>query len=533
MQFDRRAICCVLATTSIAFTSGRSSAATCEDLGALKLPNMIVTAAQVVPAGTFVPPAPPVVNRAGAAPAGGRGGGGNPAALAAYKRLPDFCRVEATLTPSNDSDIRIEVWLPSSGWNGKFQAVGNGGWAGSISYPALAAAVAGGYASASTDTGHRGNSAQFALGHPEKIVDIGYRAVHEMTVHAKGIINAMYAAPPKLSFWNGCSLGGRQGLTEAMRYPADFDGILAGAPAVDWMHLHSGRIAMNLAINKTPAHRIPEDKYPLIHQAVLAACDSRDGIEDGVIENPERCTFDPKTIQCSGTAAASCLTPAQVEAARTFYAPVTHPGTKATIVAGLVPGAELDWNTLGGNEPQGNALEAFKYVVFKDPNWDWRTFNPATDFDLADKLDGGTLASADPNLKPFFDRGGKLIMYHGWSDPQVTPLNTVNYFKKVVDTVGKPAVGTSLQLYMVPGMLHCQGGPGTDTFDKMAAIESFVATGRAPAQMVASHVTAGKVDRTRPLCPYGQVAKWKGTGSTDDAANFSCVAESAAGTTRP
>lgn len=507
--------------------AGPAAAATCEELTALKLPNTTITAVQVVPAGGFTPPAPPNANRGGGAgAAAGRGAApaGNPA-VAVYQSLPSFCRVEATLTPSSDSDIKIEVWLPTAGWNGKFQGVGNGGWAGSISYPALAAAVSAGYAAASTDTGHRGNSAQFALGHPEKVIDIGYRAVHEMTVQAKAIVNALYSAPPKLSFWNGCSLGGRQGITEAQRYPADYDGILAGAPAVDWMRLHSGRIAMNLAINKTPAHVIPADRYPAIHAAVMTTCDPQDGVKDGVIENPEQCRFDPKTIQCSGADAASCLTPAQVDAVTAFYAPVTHPATKAQIIPGLAPGSELGWATLGGAQPLGNALEAFKYVVFKDPNWDWRTFNPATDIDLADKLDNGTLASSDPNLKPFFDRGGKLIVYHGWADPQVTPLNTVNYFNKVVEKLGKGVVGNSVQLYMVPGMLHCQGGPGTDTFDKMGAIESFVATGHAPAQIVASHRTRGSVDRTRPLCPYGQVARWKGTGSTDDAANFSCVVD--------
>jgi len=202
-----------------------ASAATCESLSSLKLPNTTITLAQTVAAGAFTPPA-------------GRQGRGA-AAAAVYSELPSFCRVTATLAPSSDSDIKVEVWLPlaeasggqARGWNGKFQAVGNGGWAGVISYPALAQAVAAGYATASTDTGHVGNNGSFAIGHPEKVIDFGYRAVHEMTLQAKTIINAYYGSSPRLSLWSGCSQGGRQGITEAQRYPADYDGIIAGAPA--------------------------------------------------------------------------------------------------------------------------------------------------------------------------------------------------------------------------------------------------------------------------------------------------------------
>ena len=217
-----------------------------------------------------------------------------------FARLPEFCRVTATLTPSSDSDIKIEVWLPVSGWNGKFQAVGNGGWNGSIPYAALANAVIAGYATVGTDTGHVGNTSAFALGHPEKLIDFGYRAVHEMTVKAKSIIDHFYGTAPTLSIFNGCSQGGRQGITSAVRYPADFDGIVVGAPAVNFVHLHAGRVAMNRAVNATPASALPAAKLPLINQAVLAACDAKDGVADGVLENPGACAFDPKVLQCSG-----------------------------------------------------------------------------------------------------------------------------------------------------------------------------------------------------------------------------------------
>ncbi|MEP7310243.1 MAG: tannase/feruloyl esterase family alpha/beta hydrolase [Acidobacteriota bacterium] len=518
---------------------------TCESLSALKLPNTTITTARVVAPGTFTPPTP----ARGGAPArgadangpaaiegqaaareavarervAGRGGAG--AVPPVYATLPAFCRVAATIAPSSDSDIKVEVWLPASGWNGKFQAVGNGGWAGTVSYAALAQAVAAGYAAASTDTGHSGNSGAFALGHPEKLIDFGYRAVHEMTVQAKAVVDAFYGAAPTVSFWNGCSLGGRQGITEAQRYPADFDAIIAGAPAVNAMRLHSVRMAMSLQVHATTESYIPPDKYPMIHNAVLEACDALDGVKDGVLELPSRCHFDPKTLECKNGDGPTCLTKPQVETAQALYAPVKHPKTGAVLFPALLErGSELGWATLAGPEPIGTVLDAFKYVVFKDAGWDWRRFNAASDVELAERIDNGVINSAVVDLKPFFNRGGKLLMYHGWSDQQVAAENSVDYFTKVTRAAGTNAVNKSIQLYMVPGMGHCQGGPGTDTFNKMAAMEQWVGTGSAPESIVAAHMTAGKADRTRPLCPYGKVAKWKGTGSTDDAVNFMCVA---------
>jgi tannase/feruloyl esterase len=497
---------------------GHAVSASCERLASLTLPQATITSAQRVEAGAFAPPA------GGRGQAGGRAAGAGRGANV-YSGLPVFCRFAATLTPSSDSDIKIEVWLPESGWNGKFQAVGNGGWAGSISYGPLAAAVTAGYAAASTDTGHSGNSAEFALGHPEKVIDIGYRAVHEMTIKAKAVIEAYYGKAARLSFWNGCSLGGRQGLAEAQRYPADFDGVVAGAPAWNNIHLHAGRLAVNQVVNRTPQSYVPPEKYPVIHQAVLEACDGSDGVKDGVLENPMQCRFDPKVLQCKGTDDPTCLTEPQVESVRALYGSVKHPATGAVIYPGVRHGSELSFGVIGGPEPINTALGAFKYVVFGDATWDWRRFNLATDVDFADKKDNGVLGTADANLKPFFDRGGKLLIYHGWNDTQVAPDNSVIYFNNVVERLGRSVVGKSIQLYMVPGMNHCQGGTGTDTFDKMAVMEEWVENGQAPDHIVASHVTTGRVDRTRPLCPFGRVAKWKGAGSTDDAANFACVPE--------
>ncbi len=500
------------ATVTTAGVNGELTAAgtrSCESLASLTLPGTTITFATAVDAGAFTPP--PV---GGTAP--------RPAAVQAFRNLPAFCRVAAALKPSSDSDIKIEVWMPASGWNGKFQGVGNGGWAGSISYPALAAALAAGYATASTDTGHVGNTAAFAVGHPEKLVDMGYRAVHEMTVQGRAIVDAYFGSRPTRSFWNGCSQGGRQAITEAERYPADYDAILAGAPGIYNMELHVTRVALNAFVHRTADSSIPAEKYAMVHDAVLAACDARDGVKDGVIDNPTRCAFDPGVLACKGADGPSCLTTAQLETMRALYGPIKN-GEGAIVSPPLLqPGTELGWATLAGPKPLGLATEAMQYVVFKDASWDWHRFNPATDIDLALRSDERVLGLTDPNLKPFFDRGGKLLMYHGWGDPQVPAQNTVRYFNDVVKTTGKGVVGKSVQLYMVPGMGHCQGGPGTDTFDKMGAIEHWVETGRAPGQIIASHMKDGKVDRTRPLCPYPLVAQYKGTGSTDDAASFIC-----------
>jgi feruloyl esterase len=501
-----------------AAAAARAEAATCESLATLALPQATVTAAHAVAAGAFVPPGPPV------SPQGRR-------VLAA---APAFCRVTVTLTPTSDSDIKIEVWLPSpraegapagSGWNGRFQAVGNGGWTGSIPYASLGEAVSAGYATAGTDTGHVGNTASFALGHPEKLIDFGYRAVHEMTAKAKTVIDAFYGKAPSLSIWNGCSQGGRQGVAAAVRYPADFDAVIAGAPAVNYMHLHGGRMAINRAVNATAAAVISPAKYSVIHQAVLAACDLHDGVADGVLENPGACTFDPKVLQCSGQDDGKCLTPGQVASAQLMYSGSWHPVTRAEVLPGLARGSELGWAVLGSPTPISFATEAFKYIIAKDPAWEASRFDPLLDLDRAQAADpDDVLGSTDVNMRAFFARGGKLLLWHGWSDPQVTPYNTINFFQKVVAAQGGAGVGTSVQLYMLPGVNHCTGGPGPDTFDKVGAVETWIATGVAPARIDASRRTSGTVARTRPLCPFGQVARWNGTGTTDDAANFSCVA---------
>jgi feruloyl esterase len=292
---------CAIVLITLAPCQNLNAAASCESLASLALPQTQITRAQLVSAGQFA-----------ATPAGVLAPGAP--SFRPYSALPAFCHVTASIRPSSDSDIKIEVWMPAEGWNGKFEGVGNGGWAGTISLQALAAALGRGYAAAATDTGHAGPGGSFAFNHPEKLTDFAYRAVHEMTVQAKAIIRAYYGNAPKTSYWIGCSTGGRQGLIEAQRYPDDYDGIVAGAPANYMTHLLTQSIWVAQAVLKDPASYIPKEKYATLHQAVLDACDGLDGIKDGVLDDPTRCHLDPKTIQCSGDDASTCLTAAQVEA---------------------------------------------------------------------------------------------------------------------------------------------------------------------------------------------------------------------------
>jgi len=476
-----------------------SLAADCQALAALRLPDTTITVAEHVAAEWHYTP--------------GTG---------AYTRNPPFCRVAATLKPSSDSDIQIEVWLPATDWNGKYQAVGNGGWSGSINRAAMTLALGRGYATSSTDTGHTGSSASFALGHPEKLIDYAYRSEHEMTLKTKAIIAAYYGNGPRHSYWNGCSAGGKQGLKEAQRYPEDYDGIIAGSPAANW----TGRAAQSLwsaqAVHNDDAGYIPPDKYPAIHNAVLTACDSLDGVTDGVLEDPRRCHFDPAVLECTGADGPGCLTHAQVEAARKIYGPSVNPRTKRPLYPGLEPGSELGWATWAGPQPLSIGLDYFRYVVFEDPKWDFRTLDFDRDVARAEKLDAGRINAVDPDLKPFL-AGGKLIQYHGWSDPQIAPGNSVDYYDSVLARLGGAAkVQDSYRLFMVPGMAHCGGGDGTSTFDMVTALEQWVEEKRPPARIAASRVRNGKTDRTRPLCPYPQTAVYQGKGSTDEESSFVC-----------
>jgi len=498
----------VIALTTLAVCAASpapAAAATCESLASVALPQATITAAETVAAGAFSQP-------------GGRGG--NP-----FADLPAFCRVAATLKPTADSDIKMEVWLPASGWNGKFLMVGNGGWNGNVDRNAIAAGVRRGYAAASTDTGHDGGGGPW-MANQEKLIDFGYRAVHETTAKAKTLINAYYGNAPRLAYFQGCSAGGRQGLKSAQKFPEDFDGIVAGAPALNTTGRAIFAVYAAQALRKEEGSYIPATKYPAIHRAVLEACDAKDGVKDDVLENPRACTWDPKTIECkAGADDASCLTPAQVVAARALYQPVKNAKTGKVIFSGLELGSEMGWSTFGSQQAFPIATQMFQQMVFKNPAWDYKTLNYDADMAAVDAVEKGNINAMDPNLKPFIARGGKLIQYHGWADQQIPSGTSPEYYTAVTQALGgADKVKDNYRLFMVPGMGHCGGGDGTATFDMLSALERWVEKKQAPDQIPASRVVDGRADRTRPLCPYPQVAAYKGSGNTDEASSFVCKA---------
>src|SRR5262245_30612657 len=490
----------VVAIVSAVFLPTAASAATCESLASLPVKSATVTFAQTIAAGGFTPPAG----------RGGGRGGANP-----FAALGQFCRVAITLKPAPRSDIKAEVWMPTSGWNGKLQVVGNGGFAGTISYPAMANALAAGYAAASTDTGHTGPSSN-TFANEDVLLDFAHRAIHETTVVAKTAVNGFYGNAPRFSYFAGCSTGGRQALTAAQRYPEDFNGIVAGAPASHTSTQAFGQIWFAQALGD-PAGALPREKLALVHDAVLNACDGLDGAKDGVLENPLACTFDPKVLACkAGSDPASCLTDAQVTTVQKVYAGPSNPSTGKQIYVGLERGSEPGWNPV----PVSYAVDYFKYIVFKDPSWDPKALN--YDAHVAQAGSGANLIfdANNPDMSAFTKRGGKLILYQGWGEPGIPPANLVRYYSEIQSKTSNAK--DAVRLFMVPGMGHCGGGTGVNTFDMVTPLDRWVTGSKAPSEVPASRVRNGASDRTRPLCAYPQIAIYKGAGSLDDAANFAC-----------
>lgn len=494
----------------------------------------IVSAARLAP-GEFVPPA---------------GTMGSQEVAAFAKKLPAFCRVVVVATPSADSTINVEVWLPESGWNGRFRGHGNGGFAGEIAYGSLEFSVLGGYASAATDTGHVGGptDATWALGHPEKVADFGYRAIHAMTLVAKTAIAAYYGKPQQHSYFAACSNGGRQALMEAQRYPDDYDGIIAGAPANYWTHLLTNALANAQALTAEDGSYVPPSKLPAIAHAVNAACDAQDGVADGVLNDPRQCHFEPATLQCKGSETSECLTAPQVTTLKKLYAGA-HGAHGELIFPGYVPGAEdgqgawMPWIT--GTAPGRSLLFAFgngyfTNMVYEKADWNFKSVTPDEALKAAEEKTARTLNAVDPDLSKFSGRGGKLLVYHGWNDPAISALNSIDYYQSVVKKMGKPKVEAFARLYMVPGMLHCGDGPGANSFGEepggpadaqrniKLALEQWVEKGAAPGALTATKYVNDEesdgVKMTRPLCPYPEVAKYKGSGDTNDAKNFGCAA---------
>jgi len=487
-------------------------AANCEQLGKLALPNVTVTKSELVAPGAFDGPAPPF-------------GPPPQVAAATYKAMPAFCRVQARLTPTSDSDIEIEVWMPAANWNGKLDGIGNGVWAGSISYFEMAAPLTRGYAVVATDTGHVGTGldAGFAVGHPEKLIDFGYRAVHEMTVTAKQIMAVFYGMGPRLSLWTSCSTGGRQGLMEAYRYPDDYNGISAMAPANPMTDLMVQSIWTGYAALKTPESMVPIGKLAAVHKAYIKMCDAKDGVKDGLVSDPERCPFDPKVAECKGKDGPDCLTAAQVQTMRAVYGGVANPRTHKPSLAGFEPGSEMQVGLLmSGPAPFPVAETYMSDIVFKNPNWDFRTFDYDKDTIAAEDAGSGILDVPPLGLSRFFADGGKLLLSHGWADGLIPSENTVSFYKAMTSKTDAKSVDDA-RLFMVPGMGHCGGSDGPFLFDALGTIDAWAGGGPAPDRIVVSN-PPGAPAMTRPLCPYPQIAEYTGHGSTDDAANFECKA---------
>jgi feruloyl esterase len=504
-------------------------AADCASLSSAKLPDTTIKIAQSIPAGKFNPP------------------NGLP-----IEKVPAFCRVAGVIRPAKHSKIRFEVWLPASGWNGKLLSAGNGGFAGSIGYEAMAQNLRRGYATAGTDTGHEADwsDGSWALHHPEKVADFGYRALHATTQNAKGLIQAFYTRLPEHSYFDSCSNGGREALMEAQRFPEDFDGILAGAPANAWTDLMANGIDVAQTLyGRKPTGYISSSKLPALQAAALAACDGQDGVKDGVINDPLQCHFDPSVLLCKGDDSASCLTAPQVASAKRIYdGRVDSQGKQ--VYPGLMPGAEdgpnswTAWIT-GSGGAQGNGAiiveSYFRYMIYGNARWNPLTAKVELIQKAADEKTASTLNATDPDLRRFQARGGKLILYHGWNDSAISPLYTVNYYESVIAAMGAQTAESFLRLYMVPGMLHCAGGPGANSFGQTGnttakgpeygifdALEQWVEKDTAPSDITATkyngNVAANGVQMTRPLCPYPEIAKYKGTGDTNDSANFVCTA---------
>jgi pimeloyl-ACP methyl ester carboxylesterase len=535
-------VCCSMCLATL-LVQNAAAQQSCESLTTLKLAHATITESTLVPEGPYKPARP----GASSAPA---------------VTLPAHCQVKGVSMPTADSEIKFEVWLPTDGWNGKFQQVGNGGWAGSIPVANLADAVIRGYAAAGTDDGHTGGSnAIWAMGHPEKLIDFGYRAVHETSVQAKAVIRTFYGKEHSRAYFFGCSDGGREALMEAQRYPDDFNGIIAGAPASFWTHLLTDAVWNAQALVKTPESYIPPAKLPAIQKAALAACDTLDGVKDGLIEDPGRCKFDPEVLTCSGAESNDCLTEPQIETLRKIYAGPKNPRTGEQIFPGFSPGTEAapgNWAVwITGATPEHSlqfmfGSTYFADTVFSDLKWDYRTLNFDSDVQLADSKSAQILNSNNPDLSAFRAHGGKLIQYHGWGDAAIPPLSSIEYYQRVISFMTKTGYRESVEdfyrLFMVPGMGHCAGGLGANNFgnsgafslltidadhDVVSALDRWVEKGIAPQKVIATGYVDGALAKgvalTRPLCPYPQVAKYKGAGNTDDAANFVCVAEGPSG----
>ena len=499
-------ILAVLCLLIIPFPS--NAAASCDVLGVLNLRDTRITAVtSITPAPVWTLPS----------------SRGIPAGITVHQ---PFCRLEGVI----EKEIGFEVWLPqAANWNGKYLGAGQGGNAGVENYRDMARGLDRGYATASTDTGHKITDEHWILGDPHRIVNLGYRSNHLLQEIAKKIIAAYYGKPPQYSYFIGCSGGGRLGMKEVQQFPEDYDGIITGTPAPMPSIMQVRILWQGVEVQKNASVKMTEADWQLVADAGVKSCDAREGLVNGYAEDPRKCRVDWASLECKGNSPNGCLTTDQIRLAQSIYAPFRDENGKQ-LDPGLTPGSKP---TIARVTPGGMIGE----MVYHDPNWDPLQLRIAEavpglqkafpDFDIAES-----------NLKPFKKHGGKIIGYQGWLDPTVLPLNTIAGYEAVQRAMGGESQTRDFyRLFMVPGMAHCGGGPGANQFggsgsdapvvdadhDLLSALENWVEKGKAPDRVIASKVEGGKVVGIHPLCPYPEQARYRGTGSLDDASNFQCL----------
>jgi feruloyl esterase len=482
------------------------AAGACEKLTALMISDTTITSAQTVAPGAFSPPS------------AGRGGA---AALDPYKKLPAFCRVTAAVNRPRDTDVTIEVWMPVQNWNGDFRPAASGFAGGTIAYGGMAEFLLAGAATANTNRGHDG-------GGPWKVSDMAGLPYHLMVSKAKAVVGAFYGKGPHFTVMNECGGGGsRDALQLVQDWPDDLDAAAAVGFVYDPTHHGIGQMWVYQATHKSEAHYIPPSKYAIIHQAALDACDLKDGVKDGVIEDPPRCKYDPAVLLCKGGDGPNCLTAPQVEAVRQIYSPAVHAKTGKYLFAPMVPGGELGWEPMAGPAPYGYAPGFYRNMVFRDQTWDYKNGLPNFDthVDLAEAPENRVIDAANPDLSRFIARGGKLLLLGGWNDHTLAPGSFVDYYEAVVKKMGAQKVRDSVRLFMVPGMDHCLTPaykPHHDV-DLVRILRVWKTSGNAPDQIVVTRFTdEGKEERKRLVCAYPRVAMYKGKGNTTDPANYVC-----------
>jgi len=486
------------------------AASRCAGLGGKQFAGASIQTTEYVPAGSALPPLP-------------------------QKNSPAFCRVRAQIASAQGSEIKIEIWLPDN-WNGKFAGIGGGGFEGGYAMAniTLRKPVSSGYAGVVTNAGHDPQpEPKWALGQPEKIADFGHRANHLGAVVGKAVVADYYGVPAKRAVFHGCSNGGRDALILAQRYPEDYDAIAVGAPANDYSGLMASFAYIGQVARAVPADRAFSAKLKLVHDAAVAQCDKLDGGKDGLIGNPRICRFDPAVLACKGNASGeNCLTKAEVGAVKKIYAG-SRLRSGATVMPGLPVGSETDWTVwLTGPKALGPAMATsfYRYFVHGDPNWSPEAFDLDRDWKAGRATVSPVIDALNPDLRPFLSRGGKLLMYHGWDDAAIPAGNTLRYHAAMLRAVG-PRLAAGTRLFMLPGVGHCAGGNGPDNIDYIAEADRWLESGTAPEQLIATKydnllaVLAGeeaKALKTRAACAWPKTAHYRGTGSTDEAASYTC-----------